>query len=1170
MVKHRIKRFSVLFLLSCYLSSEVLSTVAYASGMGGGGAAVAAPVGSGGSGGGGNYHPSHTFAQGVRVGITNFGSLMQFTNGPDIRSAASSGQQLPAPQFSRQTADKIFQKRSALASTMTGHYYTSCADLAGQTIHMYDRFNGGFFPETINANSISINVQGENQTLLDYLPPVAVLDNSSGAALSASITNQFGDANGKLTSIVTALATARAKIAATSGLSGLVGGDDSDDESGGSGSLGGSGGTGATGVETVANGASDVQLLGFDEVIEQYKHYMDWWDVVYTYFGGIPSDCVQMDEIRANFERAVEASKRAKDSASGSGHGGSSSVSMGDEVFQDWMYMSERVHDYPCVVIEQFTACLTVSGSVPRGWVAITWQDFNSSGQSGWGVPEIGFMQDSNKEQYPMRGNLQQAAIRSCGYIYEERILNEGDFAMTVPFWTMNPYEGYLFYGFYGALPTASGIPDDDPEDPGDPPPTIPVTNTAADVGTYYLMDYEMNHIFDSMAEHYSDSIEHNHARLNPGIHTTDPSQYSDCGHGNNDYDTTTYSSIRYTEEAGSGPSIEMDNAGPTKLYLHNNGVKGNTWWLRDEIKASQVIDSGSSGDYVIDYGFNLVRKNFNDARAYSKIIAQDVNKDYLEKTLGMYEGIITNNPTKITDTRNSEAVVGPVAGIKDSLFWFGVFEQTNSSTEYETYSRSHTYSCGSSSHPRTCTCHYNGSRQVGGIKAFDTCKGQTTNYSVDMFSIAHKYQTIPIPTGYSQPKDIQPFDYRPTTEGDGSHDDNQYRGSNTIDPGTEVTYVPEVPMIADEVPGPELEHHPKKVTTVGEEARKSKLILMTLYRVTGASNPVKGVVYSDTAVGGDAGLSSQTRSGRLALTAGGDFTVKADTNMQVNLYGYALDLIEPGDAGYDTVTLGNDVKAGWGNSGSRTALMNKYQEWAAAMLNPKNYQADFEMAIGTKEYNSFSATVGSFSSKASQSTETGQYNIHVKHGKIEDDAGYRAFISQLASDYGCSEGEAETLFTNSDMASAIIKAIEHDNSSANKSLPAKYVLAPGEIGTFNEPDLSSMLGNASHWYDEEVRVFVIRRFMTPAAKVTNIIAQDKMDIGNSMEVLGGDKMGHFKLNVWFRNSCYTRAVQEYIPNTNGDNKAQAISAGDLIIAGVDVNGADFNITNATTATGKH
>ena len=150
-------------------------------------------------------------------------------------------------------------------------------------------------------------------------------------------------------------------------------------------------------------------------------------------------------------------------------------------------------------------------------------------------------------------------------------------------------------------------------------------------------------------------------------------------------------------------------------------------------------------------------------------------------------------------------------------------------------------------------------------------------------------------------------------------------------------------------------------------------------------------------------------------------------------------------------------------------------------------------------------------------------------------------------------------------MKQAVIKAIEHDNSAINKSAPAKYV---GD--TFNEPDLSSMLGNSTHWYDEEVRVFVIRRFMTPAATVRDVIAQDKMDIGTAMESLGSDMVGNFNLNVWFGGNCYTRAVEEYRPGTSGDNKSSALAAGDLIISGVHVNGADFNITNATTATGRH
>ena len=47
-------------------------------------------------------------------------------------------------------------------------------------------------------------------------------------------------------------------------------------------------------------------------------------------------------------------------------------------------------------------------------------------------------------------------------------------------------------------------------------------------------------------------------------------------------------------------------------------------------------------------------------------------------------------------------------------------------------------------------------------------------------------------------------------------------------------------------------------------------------------------------------------------------------------------------------------------------------------------------------------------------------------------------------------------------------------------------------------------------------------------------------------------------------------SIEEYRPGTSGDNKSSALAAGNLIVSGVDVDGADFNITNATTATGRH
>lgn len=117
-----------------------------------------------------------------------------------------------------------------------------------------------------------------------------------------------------------------------------------------------------------------------------------------------------------------------------------------------------------------------------------------------------------------------------------------------------------------------------------------------------------------------------------------------------------------------------------------------------------------------------------------------------------------------------------------------------------------------------------------------------------------------------------------------------------------------------------------------------------------------------------------------------------------------------------------------------------------------------------------------------------------------------------------------------------------------------------------------------------DLSVFFIVRIVHPRAVIgereelgvrrnivgTDFAAQDKMDLGTSMESLGSDMVGSFNLNVWFDGNCHTRAVEGYRPGTSGDNKSSALAAGNLIVSGVDVDGADFNITNATTATGRH
>ena len=143
-------------------------------------------------------------------------------------------------------------------------------------------------------------------------------------------------------------------------------------------------------------------------------------------------------------------------------------------------------------------------------------------------------------------------------------------------------------------------------------------------------------------------------------------------------------------------------------------------------------------------------------------------------------------------------------------------------------------------------------------------------------------------------------------------------------------------------------------------------------------------------------------------------------------------------------------------------------------------------------------------------------------------------------------------------MKQAVIKSIEHDNSSENKS----------QAQTIGRDQVQ--LGSSSHWYDEEVRTIVMRRFMTPQGTFKDIIAQDKMDIGNAMEG-NAIQNGQFRLTLWFDAGVYTKSGGGvYIPGPGSDNKSDALTSGNIILSGVHITQADFQLTNSTTATGRH
>lgn len=928
-------------------------------------------------------------------------------------------------------------------------------------------------------------------------------------------------------------------------------------------------------VVTDALKADSVYYLSQDEVQEHFRHYIKWWVDIFTTLQ-YPSNAISVSEIQSKLEEGMKEAKKVV----GDGKGGPSSsnnIGPGNPKLQDVVYATENFKNYPCIVIEPLVVVAPyntnyVPIAVPYSAIVATGGMRSTPGDRS-NVCELvcrGITAPNNRV-WPSGGNIAAQHFRSGGTMFMNKMIERGDFTGTG---NMSSDAGILSYGFYGALlfeTVDRGTPKDPedppPENPPPPPPNDPEVD--GDLADFLLMDYEINHVFDSIAEKLrKGNGSHTWMKLGTDQHTVsgEVKQQVDCAgdHGPwDDYDTTLYYEVDYQENAASGPSISMDDSG-TKLFLKNNGKYGDTWFYRDEIKGGQTLDTRNVADYTVDYAFNLLRRHFKDDdgkpdnRIYSLLVEQKVTKDYLDNVLGMYEGMIPKDIARVEEPRNSMA---RLRAIQDSMSWTSKFNVTGRQVAYDTESKSHSsrYYDGCddcSGHP--CHASWNALKDGPALQGYVVGGSGYAEYSWDIISLAHKYRTKVIPEGYV-PTSTEHFDYRETDDQDGGNttpEDDQYRSSTLISTETTLEYYPEVPMLGDEVPGPDLTHEYKPIITIGEEKRKTRTPMLLLYRLESASPDVTGTVYTDTAVGG----SSYLGTNKVALTAGGDFTVKADTKMTINLYGYAMDIIEPSDPSYAEVTRSNDVKAAWGDmTKNRENLLKKYTEWAGVMLNPNSYQADFEMLSGGKKYNSFSATVGGFTTRASNSKEEGSYPLVFKHGDIDKTAqGYKDFIKQLAQDYACSEAEADALFEASEMKQAVIKSIEHDNSSENKS----------QAQTIGRDQVQ--LGSSSHWYDEEVRTIVMRRFMTPQGTFKDIIAQDKMDIGNAMEG-NAIQNGQFRLTLWFNDNVYTKSFETtYIPSTGSSNKSATLANGNIILCGLHVSGADFQLTRSTTATGKH
>lgn len=339
----------------------------------------------------------------------------------------------------------------------------------------------------------------------------------------------------------------------------------------------------------------------------------------------------------------------------------------------------------------------------------------------------------------------------------------------------------------------------------------------------------------------------------------------------------------------------------------------------------------------------------------------------------------------------------------------------------------------------------------------------------------------------------------------------------------------------------------------------------MTSYTTTGYSSaeryiiPTMGDYLRQTQAGslyfmsvGKSGNGTMTGNTTADMTAndgaiyrGSDITLQTkDGGMSLNFYGYSLDIInkDVDTQNYNSIVSdSSNIYKDWGNTDSTSILQNEFGSWVNSITD--NIDVDITMSLSNgKKYSNFSTSFSGIKPYVTSNTFKNAYSITVKHGAIDTSTtGYKNMISQIKSDYGCnSYEEAEALFKSSGIEDAIKASIESDTSSSNKS----------QAGP-------SVLGNNSHWYDEVVRTFVIRRYAITGLSMGDIVIQDKIDYNANTSKTVGSGIGS---TVKGTNVNGNWLVSVYLTKDTA-----GLSKGTKLVTDTPVSGADFKVSYKTT-----
>lgn len=704
-------------------------------------------------------------------------------------------------------------------------------------------------------------------------------------------------------------------------------------------------------------------------------------------------------------------------------------------------------------------------------------------------------------------------------------------------------------------------VNDNTPEEPGYP----------VETNELHVEDYEINYIYPSMLETTQSygSLKDLATYIQVGTEV--------LGAGCNEVSSVKYESS--SEKKISGTSNYAGNVinknkglGTNKNILQYDAVTGGNFTTEASAREGYVFTSNYT-NVKFSLAMNLVRTAFGDKVVVSTMSDQTLDSSYATTNLDLTYGNVPNTAANATSKRTSTATVGTT--LKDVFEWNTYFNLTGS--QYVSNIGGYTKDECQEFENRCVPVNY--TKLTVDTKNPASFDGTRVRYEIS--EKAYKYQTETLAKGENEKAD-NPVTGTVVGQVSGltstsSTIANEYKAAGVKSSTATLSFYPEVVMRAYSSTGDKittsivsgddrgaiasvLTHEVKVMGEVKRQVVPSSMYAIRLEQTNATA--IEGEVKSDTfAVGTEV---SGVSGGLPTLYAGGDMSLVTTPNVELNFYGYALDIAETTDSLEGTGTYSTVVKNGaavktiWGN-GTSYEPEKEYNTWVKEVLGSLNADVTLKVTGSgvNKTFNNFATSVKDIK-VADKTVADTVYNVEVKEGAIQTNKlGYIELIKAIQSDYDLGTyAKAEEMFENSGIYQTIIEAVEDSEDSFNKS------------------QKSSAIGNGrENWYDEETRVFVVRRYAHENVTVGDILLNDKLDY-NAAPTQSASATNQTNLQSatgkWYFTLYFdaTPGGMGTLPVYNPANTGTlttAATSGTVLINQVYVKDADFTVPSSST-----